>query len=281
MVIILDAGKWFCGNPACEQQIFTERLPDVVAPSARRTQRLARTQADVGLALGGRAGSRLSSQLQIVTSRDTLLRLVRAQPLEERATPRVLGIDDWAKRKGQTYGTILVDLESHEVIDILPERSAESIEQWLKAHPGVEIITRDRAGDYAAGASAGAPAAMQVADRWHLLKNLGEVLVDVLKPHSKELRAIPLTVEETSGDESLVDIRMESDQEAPALPNTARTQQSLEKRAERLARYERVRELSKQGWAQKAIAAEVGIARKTVGRWLATGTFPERQSSRR
>jgi hypothetical protein len=141
-------------------------------------------QAQLGLRVGGRAGTGLSDLLHSLTSRDTLLRLVRRQPIGEAATPRVLGIDDWAKRKGLTYGTILVDLERHQVIDVLPERSASCVEQWLKAHPGVAIISRDRAGEYAAGARAGAPEALQVADRFHLLKNLGDALTKALNPHT-------------------------------------------------------------------------------------------------
>ncbi len=195
VIISLEVGKWFCQNPDCKQKIFTERLPEVAKPWARRTRRLADAQSEIGLALGGKAGAQLSEVLKSGTSRETLLRLIRCQPLNEVSTPRVLGIDDWAKRKGQTYGTILVDLETHQVIDVLPERSAASIEQWLKAHPGVEIISRDRAGEYAAGATAGAPDATQVADRWHLLKNLGDALTQALKKYTKELRAIPTGAE--------------------------------------------------------------------------------------
>ncbi len=190
VTLMLQAGKWFCENPCCERQIFTERLPGIAVPWARRTRRLAEVHTELGLTVGGRAGASLSELLHSLVSRDTLIRLVRRQSIEAVATPRVLGIDDWAKQKGRTYGTILVDLESHQVVDVLPERSAECVEQWLKAHPGVEIICRDRGGEYAVGASAGAPNAIQVADRWHLLKNLGDALTEALKQHSRELRAI-------------------------------------------------------------------------------------------
>jgi transposase len=277
VVIRLEVGKWFCQNPACERRIFTERLPGVVAPWARQTQRLAEVQAELGLTVGGRAGACLSELLHSLTSRDTLIRLIRRQPLAEYATPRVLGIDDWAIRRGQTYGTILVDLETHQVVDVLPDRSAEGVERWLKAHPHVEIVSRDRAGEYAAGASAGAPDALQVADRWHLMKNLGDALTEALKRHSRELRAISLAPAATSEEAEVKIEGLIETPNPPGVPGTTRQIISQQKRARRLALYRRVRELDEQGWMQKAIAAEVNLSPKTVSRWLAARAFPERQ----
>lgn len=158
-------------------------MPLIARPWARRTRRLAAQQQRIGVALGGAAGERLADDLDQPVSRDTLIRLVRRHELPQPPTPRILGVDDWARRKGHTYGSILVDIERGEIIDLLPDRSAETFAQWLREHPGVEVISRDRGRSYAEGARQGAPDAIQVADRCHLLKNLGDALVKLFDQH--------------------------------------------------------------------------------------------------
>ncbi len=181
--IHLEVRKFACDVHHCSQHIFTERLPDVTTPYARRTNRLTDGVRCIAVAVGRAGGSRLLARLQMAASGTTLLRLIRRTPLPLSTTPRVLGVDEWAMRKGQTYGSILVDLEHRRPVELLPDRTAHTFATWLDAHPGVEIISRDCAGTYADGATAGAPAALQVADRWHLLHNLGDALERVLQQH--------------------------------------------------------------------------------------------------
>jgi transposase len=174
----LRAGRWRCRNPGCTRRIFTERLPEAAVPFARRTHRVADVVRMIGHSAGGRPAERLMERIGMTVSDDTILRHLKraAQGGPPLPSPRVVGIDDWAWRKGQSYGTILVDLERRVVADVLPDRSASSSATWLARHPGIEIVSRDRCGLYAEAARRGAPKARQVADRFHLLQNLREAI---------------------------------------------------------------------------------------------------------
>jgi transposase len=158
--LAVSARRFFCDEPSCERKIFCERLPDVAA-RARKTDRLEEALLAIALELGGRAGARLALELGIVAARDALLRRIKAAPLPEVGKVRVLGVDDFAFKKGSTYGTILVDLEEHKVVDLLPERSQGSLVGWFESHPasGVEVATRDRSNIYREGLAKGAPKA--------------------------------------------------------------------------------------------------------------------------
>jgi transposase len=178
--IQLTVRKFVCCNPDCARRIFTERLPDLVESYARKTTRLVSALRSIGLALGGQAGARLARRLRYPTSPAMLRRLVRRAPLPVAAPPVTVGIDEWAWRRAHQYGTILVNLADHRVVDLLPDRSAESVARWLAQRPTITLVCRDRSELYADGIRRGAPDALQVVDRFHLVQNLREAVESVL-----------------------------------------------------------------------------------------------------
>ncbi|WP_126987801.1 ISL3 family transposase, partial [Nostoc sp. PCC 7120 = FACHB-418] len=186
----LRVRKFFCLNKSCKRRIFTERLTNVTTPWARRTLRLAQRLNAIALANGGAAGVRLSQQLGIKVSRNTLLNLVRSIPLPPIVTPHTLGVDDFCFRKCKTYGTALIDLERSRPIALLKDAKAETLTEWLKSHPGVQVVSRDRSKTYESGIRQGAPEAIQVADRFHLLQNLSQTLHQVFGTHAKALKEV-------------------------------------------------------------------------------------------
>jgi transposase len=284
--------KFRCTHPGCPRRIFCERLPGLLDAHARPTARLTDAHRAIGFALGGEAGARLAGRLDMPTSPDTLLRRVKAAPDEPTPPPRYVGVDDWAIRKGQRYGTILIDLERGRVLDILEGRDGAALQAWLKEHPGVEVISRDRWAAYAQAASAAAPQARQVADRWHLLKNLREAIERLLGRCSAEVRAAlqgtpaagttssaipspsgsPSAVESPSGGEATA-----SPQVVPPIGPavTLREQARDAKRRQRTERHQQVRALRGQGLSVRQIARQVGLNVKAVRRYLREQRCPD------
>jgi transposase-like protein len=273
--------RFFCDVASCPQKIFVERLSEIASAHARKSGRLLTALRALALGCGGEEGSRLAQRLGMPASPDTLLRLIRRQPLPTSPTPRVLGVDDWAFRRGQRYGTILCDLERHCVVDLLPDRSAESFQAWLGGHGGIEIISRDRGDFYTKGATAGAPQATQVADRWHLLANLRKTLIRIADRHPQQLLAAARAAQSARQTTETPF----APTEPPLPPGIAVSGPIAEDHdSSRLDRrrqcYEQVMELYRQGIPQREIARRVGIYRGTVGRYVHADRFPERARRR-
>ena len=298
----LHLRRFRCDTLDCSRTTFSEPIAALAKPYARRTARLQAEQRQISLDVGAEPGARLARRQGMPVSPDTLLRLARREPPDVLSTPRHLGIDDFALRKGQVYGTILVDLQAHRPVDLLEQRSAEVVEQWLKAHPGVEVITRDRSNDYAEGASRGAPDAVQVADRFHLLTNLREMLQRLLDGQQQALAqatrepcsepedalapaAQPSLPEEEKAVALLASAcvsqaRLEPQAHEPTpLPQLSKAAECSQRRRERrYERYTAVRELREQGLSLRAIAAHLGVSRRTVRQFASAEQFPERAS---
>jgi transposase len=265
----LQVRRFRCSAPGCPRRVFAEHLPDVALPRVRRTARLAEAQRRIALSAGGEAGARLASRLAMPVSGDTLLRLIRTAPLPATPVPRVLGIDDWAWRRGQRYGTLIVDLERNRPVDLLSDRDAQTVGAWLKDHPGVEIVARDRAGAYADGVRSGAPEAVQVADRWHLLHNLGDALAKALDRHHRDLRAATAVATEATQS------KQAAPGAAPGVPSASVAEaHAPDRHAVRRARFDEALTLHGKGWPVRRIARALGVNRQTLHGWLRSGQLP-------
>jgi transposase len=269
-------GRFRCSNSSCPRKIFCERLPRIARPCARQTDRVCEIVRLIGYVAGGLPGQRLLARLSLPTSDDTVLRRGRHLPAEAAsALPvRHLGVDDWAWRKGQDYGTILVNLDSHRVVDLLPDRSAESFSAWLHEHPEIVSIARDRCGLYAEGAALGAAQAQQIADRFHLILNLSAMMERVFEERSRQLILPPESCVVEAQSENGGDLGF--DVPAPVGPTASQL-----RRQRRLERYQQVVALYQAGRSQRDIGRELDMNRKTVRRWLRRGEFPERKPPHR
>ena len=227
------------------------RLTPWVPAYGRRSIRLTQWLADWAWTTSAEEVAATAARHGVALSADTVLRIVRAQPEPTFPPPRVVGIDDWALAKGHRYATVVVDLEHHGILDILPDRTAETVAAWLRDHPSIEIVSRDRAVGYANAAHEGAPQAEQIADRWHLLKNLGESIEQLFR------RVSPFAKPPSPDGDGEAPVQDVPSASAPSDPDTPAL-------TPRQIRYAAVHRLADAGWKVSRIARELGCDRKTV-----------------
>lgn len=289
VILKLRVRRFFCRNALCTRRIFTERLPELVQPWAQMTNRLREALRVLSFATCAEMGSRLAPHLGMKGSPSTLLRCQKAASLAPPAPFTKIGLDDFAFRRGRTYGTIIVNLETHRLIDVLPDRTVETVAAWLAAHPDIEVISRDRASDYATAATLGAPQARQVCDRWHLLRNLSEHVTTFLARMRAQIRKTSQEQAPPREEDPLEEARWkerEACEQARATRRqkrrarkTVREQTKAARQDERLDRYQQMLTLKSQGLSPEEIAPRVGCSARTVRQWLADGvkTTPRRR----
>ncbi len=276
VVLIIGVRRFFCQQSTCVRKIFAERFPFLTLPRAKFTVRLQEALQEVGFALGGEAGAHLGKHVCIPGSPDTILRLVKRAKLPVVSSPRVVGLDEWSWKRRLRYGTLICDLENNTPIDVLPDREVETVSAWFEKHPTVEIVSRDRSSEYAAAIRKGAPQALQVADLWHIGKNLSDSVSTLLARCRAEIRrglyvqAAPEQAQVQPIPEERHPVRSRSEEQARAA-----------RRAQKLDRYTQIMELHDQGLTAIDSATRIGISGRTVHRWLAHGSFPEARRRRR
>lgn len=271
--VVLEVRRFCCGNPACEVATFAEQVPGLTGWYQRRTASLRAVLEKVALALAGRAGGRLAAVLGAAVSRFTLIRLVRALPDPQAGPVTVLGVDDVAKRKGHSYATVLMDMDSHQLIDMLPDREADTFADWLRAHPGIEVICRDRGGAYARAARQAAPGAVQVADRFHLWQDLAEAVEKTVIAHHQALS----TAQEPgpAGTEEAPAAALAAG--TPGQPDGFRDAHGQDRRlvARHRERHAAVQALRAQGCSIREIARRLGLAPNTVLKFAQAASIDE------
>jgi transposase len=275
VMVKMRVSRWRCLNRKCERRTFTDQLPEIVCPRARRTQRTAELVHLFGHGTGGRPAERLMKRLGMPVSDDTILRHLKRQVarLHAKTTVRVAGIDDWSWRKGRTYGTIIIDLERREVVDVLADRTTTGTAEWLGQHPEVEIVSRDRCGLYAQGAHEGAPQARQVADRFHLLQNLRETIETQL---SRADRSTGRALLPESNDEDPATIACGSGGRRDAAAHRHLTRQAH--RRSRQAIFDQIHILREAGTSIGDIARQTGFGPRSIRKWLKFTAPPERRA---
>jgi transposase len=279
----LHVRRFFCTVTTCARKIFVERIASFIEPWARVTLRLHQSVQMIGFATGGMLGARVTQRLGIQTCWMTIIRRMMALPTEPVEHVVELGIDDFAFRRGRKFGSILVDMQSHKVIDLLPDRTKETAAAWISAHPEIDLVSRDRGGDYAAGARVGAPQATQIADRFHLYKNLVEAVELTLARCRAEIRktASQSISQEERSEPLVIDTEFVSVENWKPAPDACSERERLNRRAERLDKYEQSVALGEQGLGCTEIARRIGLSVRTIQRWLKEEIFPEARRRRK
>ena len=275
--IKLTARKYFCDNSLCPRRVFTERFGNEIRPYSRRFVRSNDLLFRIAVALGGNQGSVISSFISQPVSASTMLRIIKNHAIEEKTTTSgVIGVDDWAFKKGSSYGTILVDLQSQQVVDLLPDREAATLAAWLEDHPEIRVVSRDRYGAYALGAQQGAPQAIQVADRFHLLMNIGEATKKMFQAKGKLLREAFNLYNNCAQSKlpqkpkrQVVASPLQIDEAEPAGINPAKQH-----------KFEKVKELHGKGYSIRSIAKALKTHRETVKKYIGMDKLSKRQNRR-
>lgn len=246
--LLVEVRRFFCRNASCPRKTFAEAFAPLARRYAHRTNRLQTTLQQLSLALSAEAGARVGNQLGLACSPSSLLRLLRTVEVPPPSSPAtIIGIDDWAYRRRRRYGTLICDLETGKPLELLPDRTVQTVSTWLQEHPEIKIISRDRWSEYATAAQKGAPQARQVADRWHLLQNLTQSVSASFPRIRAELSpGVPM-----------------EKQKPPSAPQ-----------ASRQAHFLQILALHQQGLSPEQIALQVGVSERTISRWLTRGHVP-------
>jgi len=277
-VILLKTRKFKCGNNRCRRKVFSEQTPDIMRYS-RRTRRVARILETFAIELTGRLGSNLSKQLHITVSSSTITRIAHGHQLMEITQPKVLGVDDWAYRKGVSYGTVLIDMETSRPIELLPSRDGQVLKEWLQKYKDVKIVTRDRASSYAAAIIEVCPNAVQIADRFHLLMNLSDALDAYFKSISKRIRS--LIIAKTNEFLELPDKEpLNINEEATEAQTVLTARESIDAKVDqRMDTFSKVKELQAKGTPIRRIAIDLNMSRNTVKSYFNQESLSPRKSS--
>lgn len=266
--------KYFCDNPECLRKIFTERFTREIIPYHRRFNRSKNLLANMALELGGNKGALISRLAGLPVSPSTILRIIKRMNLQiQKVTSGIIGVDDWAFKKGNTYGTIIVDLQENKVVDLLCDRESETLCLWLKEHPEVEVVSRDRGGPYAKGAREGAPQAIEVADRFHLLMNLGDATKRMFQSLGSELKEVFMLYHNL---ESPIEPK-------PSMKGSDNSHSGIipievpGKNAQRQLRFDEIKELYSQGHAIRAIARSLHLQRSTIRKYLRMDSLTQKR----
>lgn len=275
--LIINVRRLQCRTPSCPQRIFTERLPQTVLPYARETQRCTATVETLAFALGGKPTQRVAGAVGLPIDDASVIRRLRRASVDTPSKVTVVGIDDFAFKKGNRYGSILVDLQEHRPLDLLPDRTTDTVEAWMRKHPEIEVVSRDRSSTYRAAIDAGAPQAVQVADRFHLVHNAVEAVQHVVERERAALTDAAEKIAATLPSTEDVPAKISSESVAtPSSASPAKQALSASRRECRYKRYCEVVRLRENGMSLREIVRTLHLARGTIRHWLRAGSFPER-----